>query len=407
MWKTPSLTIAEGASSLQPWKGIMVHHWLSRVVPSPLAAALVAAGVVAWGAYWTAKRPQVRILYSLSASEAVQARGRAPRETATSQGRAQGDIKGEALGWFAVVALAQGGPVAAMFRDDLKRLQNFAPGFQPVELPAASTGGAPLQIYLSAGDLERAFDTPAYRPDSAIIPTNTGLDLTAASPATQRVLVDRIARHPDLMADLQRQVEARRKSSPASAGGADVLQIGVDAFVADLARGANQAGAPAVPMRVCLLATSFATGRAIDRRELFTQDRVRKGIAACLAALDAAGARSIVMPLVGAASSGTQADPVYEGQRLLKECRLVNAVAGIALGIHDFLPARKSLQELGIVQWDQEISGMFDAAGSRFAAAAYRTYAEQVKLALRKGLSGDRTTPGDVDGNCASTLNAQ
>jgi hypothetical protein len=221
------------------------------------------------------------------------------------------------------------------------------------------------------------------------------------------VLVDRIARHPDLMADLQRQVEARRKSSPASAGGADVLQIGVDAFVADLARGANQAGGAALPMRVCLLATSFATGRAIDRRELFTQDRVRKGIAACLAALDAAGARSIVMPLVGAASSGTQADPVYEGQRLLKECRLVNAVAGIALGIHDFLPARKSLQELGIVQWDQEISGMFDAAGSRFAAAAYRTYAEQVKLALRKGLSGDRTTPGDVDGNCASTLNAQ
>jgi hypothetical protein len=100
MWKTPSLTIAEGASSLQPWKGIMVHHWLSRVVPSPLAAALVAAGVVASGAYWTAKRPQVRILYSLSASEAVQARGRAPRETVTSQGRAQGDIKGEALGWF-------------------------------------------------------------------------------------------------------------------------------------------------------------------------------------------------------------------------------------------------------------------------------------------------------------------
>jgi hypothetical protein len=303
--------------------------------------------------------------------------------------------------------LAQGGPIAAMFRDDLKRLQNFAPSFQPMDLPAATAGGSGLRIYLSAGDLERAFDRPEFRPDAAIIPTNTGLDLSAASPATQRVLVDRVARHPDLMKDLQQQVEGRRKSAPAAAGAGSVLQIGVDTFVVDLARGANAKGTAPVPRRVCLLATNFATGAAIDRRELFTQDRVRKGIAACLAALDGAGTQSIVMPLVGAASSGTQADPVYEGQRLLKECRLVNAVAGIALGIHDFLPGRRNLQELGIVQWDQEISGMFDAAGNRLAGAAYRTYADQIKLALRKGLAGDRTAPGDLDGNCASTLNAK
>ena len=88
---------------------------------------------------------------------------------------------------------------------------------------------------------------------------------------------------------------------------------------------------------VCLIATDFAKGGAVDRRELFAQDRMRKGIAGCLAALDAAGVQSVVLPLLGAASSGTQTDDArFEGQRVLKECRLINSTAGIVLGIHDF-----------------------------------------------------------------------
>ena len=155
----------------------------------------------------------------------------------------------------------------------------------------------------------------------------------------------------------------------------------------------------------CLIATDFATGGAVDRRDLFAQDRVRKGVAGCLAALDAAGAGSVMMPLLGAASAKNQSkDALFEGQRLLKECRHLNAVAGIALGIHDFAPSRKSLREIGIVQWDQEIAEMF--GGGRVAQAAYRLYAEQIKTALNKGMAGEKTTPGDVDGNCAATFNA-
>jgi hypothetical protein len=48
----------------------------------------------------------MRIVYALCARVAVQAHGRAPRETGTSQGRAQGDVKVEALGWFAPVLVA-------------------------------------------------------------------------------------------------------------------------------------------------------------------------------------------------------------------------------------------------------------------------------------------------------------
>jgi hypothetical protein len=255
-------------------------------------------------------------------------------------------------------------------------------------------------VYLSAGDLERAFDTAAFRPDAAIIPTNPGLVLGAASPATQLVLIQRVRRRPDVMRDLEQQADERRKAGE--------LQIGVDWFVAHLPRGGNQAAAGAFPRAVCLLPTDFAVGGAVDQRQLFTQDRVRRGIASCLSALDAAGMRSVVMPLMGASSREEQSrDPVYEGQRLLKECRLINSVAGLALGIHDFSATRKNIREVGIVQWDREITGMFDPGSSRILRAAYETYAGQVTAALRKGLGGEKTTAQDIGGGCAATFSAR
>ncbi len=299
------------------------------------------------------------------------------------------------------IASAQDGPVATMFRADLKREQALALSFQPFELPAVGSV-PPLQLYLSAGDLERAFDSPEFRPDAAIVSTNTGLVVTAASPTTQRVLSQRLQRQPQVLADLQDQIAARRKQAPAGDG--SVLQIGVDYFVAELPRKRSASGATgAFPRLVCLIATDFPTGGAVDRRELFVQDRVRKGVAGCLTALDAAGAANVAMPLLGAASAKTQKDdPVYEGQRLLKECRHLNSTAGIALGIRDFAPLRRSVREIGIVQWNREIAEMFE--GGRLAQAAYRLYAEQIKQAFTKGLAGAKTTPGDVDGACAATF---
>lgn len=313
--------------------------------------------------------------------------------------RAAAFLAALALAATFAVTFAQEGPVATMFRDDLKREQALALSFLPIELPAAASA-PPLHVYLSAGDLERAFDSGGFRPGAAIVPTNTQLVVTAASPSTQRVLIERVQRQPQVMADLQAQIAERRKQAPA-AGGDGVLQIGVDSFAAQLPRSGNATGA--FPKWVCLIATDFPTGGAVDRRELFVQDRVRKGVAGCLAALDAAGASSVMMPLLGAASAKTQSrDPIYEGQRLLKECRHLNAAAGIALGIHDFAPARKALREIGIVQWSKEIDEMF--RGSRLAQAAYRVYAEQIRQAVNRGMAGEKTTAGHVDGNCSSTF---
>jgi hypothetical protein len=290
-----------------------------------------------------------------------------------------------------------------MFRDDLRREQALALSFLPIELPAAGAA-SPLHVYLSAGDLERAFDEAGLRPDAAIVPTNTNLVMTAASPSTQRMLVQRVQKLPQVMADLRDQIAARRKQAPAGDGG--VLQMGVDFFVAQLPRKSGAAsGKGAFPRLVCLIATDFASGGAVDRRELFAQDRVRKGVAGCLSALDAAGAGSVAMPLLGAASAKTQSnDPVYEGQRLLKECRHLNAAAGIALGIHDFAPGRRTLREIGIVQWNREIHEMFGSG--RLAQAAYRVFAEQMKQAVNKGIAGQKTTASDVDGNCSATFSA-
>jgi hypothetical protein len=309
------------------------------------------------------------------------------------------------------VAIAQSGPVAAMFSADQKRDSSRASSFQQVDLPATKGAAFPARIYLSAGDLERAFDRPEFRPDAAIVPTNTDLLITAPMPSTQRVLIDRVQKQPDVMRGLESQIAARQKqSSPASGSEQGLLRIGLDSFLAQLANGNQTPGA--FPKAACLVATDFAKGGAIDRRELFAQDRLRKGIAACLAALDTAGAQSLVMPLVGAASSGTQSnDAMFEGQRVLMECRLINATAGIALGIHDFAASRRSLREIGLVQWDQEIDRMFKVpAGSRAAQSAqtaYRAYAEQVKGALRKGLAGEKTTSSDISGSCNAILNAK
>jgi hypothetical protein len=293
-----------------------------------------------------------------------------------------------------------------MFGDDQKRGEEIALSFATTEMAPTATAAFPSKIYLTGGDLERAFDTPRFRADAAIVPTNTDLDITASSPATQRVLIDRVRKQSAVMRDLQEQIAAHRKQSPAA------LNIGLDSFVVQLPRQGSKQASGAFPKMVCLIPTDFAKGGAIDRRELFAQDRVRKGITACLSALDAAGAKSLVLPLMGAASSGTVTkDAAFEGQRVLKECRLLNSVAGIALGIHDFAPSRRSIREIGIIQYDQELDEMFSLPrGTRLAQTAqnaYRVYADQVKLALNKGLAGEKTTSSDVDGSCTAIFNAQ
>ena len=99
---------------------------------------------------------------------------------------------------------------------------------------------------------------------------------------------------------------------------------------------------------------------------------------------------------------------MFEGQRVLKECRQLNSLAGIAFGIHDFAPSRRSMREIGVHSMGSRVSEMFSLPkGTRLAQTAqnaYRLYADQVKLALRKGLAGEKTLPADLDGSLQRDL---
>jgi hypothetical protein len=313
----------------------------------------------------------------------------------------------------AIAQQASSAPVATMFGADQKRDASRAVSFEQVDLPATTAAAVPLRVYLSAGDLERAFDRPEFRPDAAIVPTNTDLLITAPQPGTQRVLISRVQKQREVLRDLEDQIAIRRKKASGNAVGAPgLLQIGIDTFVAQLPRKGGTPASGSFPKAACLIATDFPKGGAIDRRDLYAQDRLRKGVAACLTALDAGGAQSLVLPLMGASSSETQTtDAMFEGQRVLMECRLINSTAGIALGIHDFAASRRSLREIGVVQWDREIEVMFKVpSGSRAAASAqtaYRAYAEQVREAFRRGLAGGKTTASDLKGSCNTILDAQ
>lgn len=310
-------------------------------------------------------------------------------------------------------ALAQQGPVGALFDSEKKRDATRAASFHVVELPAAGAGQSPLRASLGVGDLERALDRPEFRPAAVILPTNTDLVIDAVQPATQQILISRVRQQPAVLRDLEAQIADRRKGAAAAGGNeGGVLRIGLDAFVAQLPRGANPPATATFPSTACLIATEFAKGGGVDRRELQTQDRLRKGVAACLTALDAAGAQSVLLPQMGASSSEAQAnDTLFEGQRTLMECRLLNSVAGIALGIHDFAASRRNLRDIGIVQWERELDQMFkvpaDSSSARSAQAAYRAYAAQVREAFERGLAGRKTTVADVKGSCTAVLDVQ
>src|SRR5688572_14716154 len=114
------------------------------------------------------------------------------------------------------VTAQQKGPVAAMFDSDQKRDASRALSFQFVDLPASKAAQFPVRVYLGAGDLERAFDRAEFRPDAAIVPTNTDLVIAAPQPGTQRVLISRVQKQPDVLRDLEDQIASRRKQPSAT-----------------------------------------------------------------------------------------------------------------------------------------------------------------------------------------------
>lgn len=296
-------------------------------------------------------------------------------------------------------------PVKAAFIDGQNKAQFLARSFVEESLQQPPGTMQPLKIYWTAGIIEPFFDDPLFRADGAIMPTNTALNLSATYPGTQQILIKRVENGGEFN-NLYNQVKSHRyKINPQASNDTPVLTLGTDIFTAKLAPSpkVTDAQSKKFPSFVCLIATDTVDGKGYQLRDFLEQERLREGIRACLDDLDRKKVRSVVMPLIGAASYATAApnQNLDRRQRELLRCRLVNSISGIALGISDFAPSRRSILEIGVVQWDRDIERMFrppqgttDVREKKLLEVEYTKYATRVKDVIARKLNGD---PKDAD----------
>lgn len=256
-----------------------------------------------------------------------------------------------------------------------------------------------LPVYFLAGRLEDLFDNPQHRPDAVILPTNAGLDLSKAFPTTQkRVLAPRLEVSPPDFNRVQAEMRAcvsERKSKR--------LELATDFCGIHLQ--SDPSGPLKMPALACLIATDEPGGGsgAMEQRDLYTQARVAQGIEKCLRWLDEQKARSVVLPQIGAASGWTGESHIPGlGKRNLLQCRLLNSIAGIGLGIAKGAANLTSLREIALVQYDDDFRKQLEDVPAEQRDKAYRIYANQAETAWVRALRGEGVEAKDldIDQNC-------
>jgi hypothetical protein len=259
---------------------------------------------------------------------------------------------------------------------------SFAPIFDE-----QSRGKAGIRVFLVVGDLDQTIGIDTYRPDAVIVPTNTSAELQAGFPITQRVYVQRV-RNSALASKTLEQVieEARRK-----AGTYAFLPLGVGSVTATLPQPRNAI----VPRSVCLLATDNRGGGSINQRDFFYQGRLARGVGDCLRALEATGARSIAMPLVGSALFATSDGSLDGDERGLVKCRMLNSVSGIAQALGG-LPPTSKLRDVAIILWQHDMDRLFGTSRKDRRRSDFGSFAAQIKASLARGLARRPTTAKQV-----------
>jgi hypothetical protein len=214
---------------------------------------------------------------------------------------------------LAGVVLAQQKPVAAMFGDDQKRGETIASSFSTAEIaPTASAKflhcrsisprvtGARVRTALIFGRTRPSADQYRTADDGSLARHPNACSL------------DRVRKQSTVMRDLEEQIAARQKQSPATADG--VLNIGwTRSWRCCLVRAARRASG-AFPKRCVWSPPDFAKGGANrSSRAVRAGPCSGRDCRACLTALDAG--RSVARPAThGRASSGTLAkDAAFEG----------------------------------------------------------------------------------------------
>jgi len=246
------------------------------------------------------------------------------------------------------------------------------------------------------GDVAEAFDSGARQVDAAIMPTNNKLEMLAAYPTTQAALVKRVSSHGIALGSLVQSAKARAL---------DGMIMAIDTFPVELWPKSAPTTPHEFPHYACFIATDEPDSGSINMRDLFYQRLIAKGIEGCLSWLDEKGAKSVVMPLIGSASGGTSAVQLKDPkQRYLLQCRLINSISGIGLGVNGFLKSRKSIREIGIVQWKRDMEKQFPPVPATSMggpivdrwANAIAQYGDLARTTLTKALSGKPVKAGDL-----------
>lgn len=286
---------------------------------------------------------------------------------------------------------APSGPVARHFLFEQGRsLLNRS--FYQESLLVTDANRQPLDVYLLVGDIAMSFDNSKFRPDAAIMPTNRELEFLAKFPITQKIIISRAMKSryakDSILAAKSEKASVRMATEP--------VLVRLKSGLAPV----DEEREP-FPSWACFLATDFSTGGSGSEkfRDLFEQQQIKIGVRACLSKLDEAGVRSVVMPLLGAASSWTQEVSNSKARELLR-CRTINSIAGISLGIKEFSVTAKSILEIGIIQYDKDIRKLFffssASNGSPAEIKAYQTYAKGAAETFRRGLQGIATKQSDL-----------
>jgi hypothetical protein len=295
-------------------------------------------------------------------------------------------------------------PLGTMFRETQAE-SKFDRSFFSHEVPRSESSTSSWMVYLFAGDLAKTFDLPKYRVDAAIMPSNTRMQLNAIFPFTQKILLDRVRRHKNEFENLENQVRKIPETDLP-------MILGTDTFTARLRFQPNSPASLPFPSAVCFIATDNPEGGSIEQRDFFYQRRVRDSVSKCLKSLNALGAKSVAMPLIGAASTGTRDQDLPTARvRALLRCRLINSISGIALGISQFMPERRSIEEIGVIQWDKDIERLFrpPTNSSKEDVATlkeeYAKYAQNSVETMKRALAGQVTTAEQLkDRDCETIL---
>jgi hypothetical protein len=241
------------------------------------------------------------------------------------------------------------------------------------------------RVYVTVGDLDHTIATGKYRPDAVVVPTNTSGELEAGFPITQQVFVNRVRSNPVALSALRHAIQTAQHK----AGSYEFLQLGTGSLTVEMPAAAS------VPRLVCLLATDNRGGGSIDQRDFFYQDRISAGVGGCLRGLEASGARSVALPLVGSAMFATADGALNGSERALVKCRMLNSASGIARAL-GALPNTTRLQDISIVIWRHDLERLFGNSASDPRRADFAQFAQQVRATVARGLAGRVTTAGEV-----------